>query len=322
MTSLTIYHGNEEWILKGLGVDLHRALNQFVPEITVSRLESFTSKIGNSDYHFFVQQGQLAAFVAKNGTSLLPKTICLFTHFDINKYPCEILNRCLGVMFMASSQLSVAVANGLNPSRAFVCPIGVDPQFHTILSDAQLSKVEFSDKELTGLKPRSAIGFVTRYWDKPGYTRRKRYELISSIVHTLSSLDLPVIILGPGWKDCSNRVQNENVFYCQTKYRNYPIIYNMMKVFCSLSLHEGGPMPLLESMSCGVMPVVTNTGFAYDVLSPGLNESLISTNATSAEIVSAILKSYFSVSQPQTYRDIACQFSFKNAALMIARQLN
>ena len=322
MTSLSIYHGNEEWILKGLGVDLHRAFNQFVPQIDVSRFESFTNHVGSSDYHFFVQQGQLSAFVSKNGMSLLSKTICLFTHFDSNKFPCEILNRCLGVMFMASSQLSVAVASGLDPSRAFVCPIGVDPQIHTILSEDQLSKIQFSDKGLTRVKPKSAIGFVTRYWDKPAYTRRKRYELINSVVHSLSSLNLPVIILGPGWEHCSNRVQNENVFYCQTKYMNYPIIYNMMKVFCSLSLHEGGPMPLLESMSCGVTPVVTNTGFAYDVLSPGLNDSLISTNATSAEIVSAILKSYFSVSHPQKYRDIACHYSFKNAALMLARKLN
>ena len=73
MTSLSIYHGNEEWILKGLGVDLHRAFNQFAPHIAVSRFESFTNNVGNSDYHFFVQQGQLTAFVSKNGTSLLPK---------------------------------------------------------------------------------------------------------------------------------------------------------------------------------------------------------------------------------------------------------
>lgn len=34
-----------------------------------------------------------------------------------------------------------------------------------------------------------------------------------------------------------------------------------MKVFISVTLYDGGPIPLLESMACGVPPVITNTGF-------------------------------------------------------------
>ena len=90
-----------------------------------------------------------------------------------------------------------------------------------------------------------------------------------------------------------------------------------MRVFASLSLHEGGPMPLLESMSCGVSPVVTNTGFAYDVLAPNLLDSLIPTYAEPAEIVSLILNKYFANPDPATYREISSKFTFKNAALRL-----
>ena len=201
MKSLSIYHGNETWILKGLGVDLHRAFDKHVPTLQVNRYESFTDYVGESDFHFFVQQGQLNAFVKKNGSSLLPRTICLFTHFDIKQFPREILNQCCAVMFMSSSQLSVAVANGLNPERSFVQPIGVDQEMHVIQNQLQLSSVTFSEKSLNKVKPRSAIGFVARYWDKPAYTSRKRYGLINSVVSILADLDLPVIILGPGWEN-------------------------------------------------------------------------------------------------------------------------
>ena len=90
-----------------------------------------------------------------------------------------------------------------------------------------------------------------------------------------------------------------------------------MKVFCSLSLHEGGPMPLLESMSCGVMPVVTNTGFAYDVLGKDHSDCLISTDSTPAEIVASILKKYFSDYNRGSFRKSAEHYTFSNAARTI-----
>ena len=79
--SLSIYHGNEEWILKGLAVDLHKSIDQLFPGLHVERFDSFTEFVGQTKYHFFIQQGQLQAFVKKNGVEFLPNTICLFTHF-------------------------------------------------------------------------------------------------------------------------------------------------------------------------------------------------------------------------------------------------
>lgn len=76
-------------------------------------------------------------------------------------------------------------------------------------------------------------------------------------------------------------------------------------------------MPLLGSMSCGVFPVVTNTGFAYDVLAPDLIESLISTDAGPAEIVNLILSKYFSMSDRARYREIDGEFTFEKAAMKI-----
>jgi glycosyltransferase involved in cell wall biosynthesis len=215
---------------------------------------------------------------------------------------------------MASSQLSVAVANGLDPSRAFVCPIGVDQSLHKFIPDSDLVPLCSSNQTLASIMPRSCVGFVARYWDKPAYTQRKRYQLIMDIVKLLSSMDIPVVILGPGWENYEDRYQANNVHYFATKYKNYPIIYNLMRVFCSLSLHEGGPMPLLESMSCGVRPVVTNTGFAFDVLNDLNHINLLATNAIKSRIISEILNAYYQKSDASAFIQQAQLFSFEEAA--------
>ena len=312
--SIAFYHGNEEWILKGLGVDLHKAFASLYPDYPSQRIESFTAHVANTNFHFYVQQGQLASFVRKNGTGVLNKSICLFTHFDKDQFPLKILNNCHSILFMASSQLSVAVANGLDPSRAFVCPIGVDQSLHRFIPDTNLTALCASNQALSSIKPRSCVGFVARYWDKPAYTQRKRYQLIMDIVKLLSSMDIPVIILGPGWENYEDRYQANNVHYFATKYKNYPVIYNLMKVFCSLSLHEGGPMPLLESMSCGVRPVVTNTGFAFDVLNDIDYINLLPTDATKSRIISDILNAYYEQSDSSALIRQAKPFTFEAAA--------
>ena len=323
--SLSIYHGDEDWILRGFGIDIEKSINSLYPNFTCKRIESFEKYIGDTEYHLFVQQGQLRKFVSKKGSSRLSKTICIFTHFDHKQFPVDILNQCMAILFMSSSQLSVAVANGLNSSHCFVVPLGVDQSLHKIIDEQQILKIQSSQKIFSHINGRDAIGFCLRYWDKPTYTLRKRYKLIMRVVQLLSNeFDLPVIILGPGWKNCEYRIENKNVLYAKTEYKNYPIFYNMMKIFCSLSLHEGGPMPLLESMSCGVCPVVTNTGFTFDVLrNQGLDPfSSMSVDAPFVTIISSIINAYNSPINPGKYREIAAPFTFDNAARKIMRILN
>ena len=316
--SLTIYHGNEDWILKGFGLDIEKAFRALYPAYPLQRLESFTKKVGQSKYHFFVQQGQLSAFVQKNGSELLPHSICIFTHFDVNQFPVKILNQCRAVFFMSSSQLSIAVANGLDSTRSYVVPLGVDQELHKILNSEQIIQLQANNKFLSSLSGRNAIGFCLRYWDKSAYTRRKRYELIMKVIDILSNqLGIPVIVLGPGWDDCSFKITGDKIIYASAKYKDYPYFYNMMKVFCSLSLHEGGPMPLLESLSCGASPVVTNTGFAFDVLGGRSDYLALSVDASIDMIIARILDSYHRPPVIEKNRTLATPFSFENAARKI-----
>ena len=77
--SLSIYHGNEDWILKGLAVDLHKSFSKLYPDYQVERFESFTQNVGKMSHHLFVQRGQLKAFVQANGDSIL-RRLCAYSH--------------------------------------------------------------------------------------------------------------------------------------------------------------------------------------------------------------------------------------------------
>ena len=316
--SLSIYHGNEDWILKGFGLDIEKAFRALYPTYPLQRFESFTQKVGKSKYHFFVQQGQLIEFVKKNGVDYLAQSICIFTHFDINQFPVKILNQCRAIFFMSSSQLSIAIANGLDSTRSHLVPLGVDQELHKILDSEKIIQLQANNKFLSPLSGRNAIGFCLRYWDKPAYTRRKRYKLIMKVIDILSNqLALPVIVLGPGWDDCSFKIFGDKIIYANINYKDYPYFYNMMKVFCSLSLHEGGPMPLLESLSCGASPVVTNTGFAFDVLGRGSDYLALSVDASIDRVIFSILDSYHCSPSLEKNRALATPFSFENVARKI-----
>ena len=320
MTLLSIYHGNEDWILKGLAVDLEKSFRKVTPSLNLERHESFTGVVGRGDYHLFVQQGQLLNHVRSKGLSRLSKTLCIFTHLQVKQFPVDVLNKCFAILFMSSSQMCTAIANGLNPNIAYLLPIGVDLDMHYIMDHSEVSNIQNSYQEIrdSNLSGRNAIGFCVRYWNKLEYSSRKRYDMISELSSRLTGqFNIPVIILGPGWDEYPLRSKSKNILYINTSYNNYPVIYNMMKVFCSVSLHEGGPVPLLESLACGVTPVVTNTGFTFDVLSECYPQGMISINASIDQIISSLLSSYYSAPKHLFMRSLASQFSFDNAALRI-----
>ena len=70
-------------------------------------------------------------------------------------------------------------------------------------------------------------------------------------------------------------------------------------LFLSLSKLEGGPIPLIESMRMGVIPVATDTGFARDIIAHGRNGVVIPNPPTAAQVHQAILVAIDLTDSPQ-----------------------
>ena len=123
------------------------------------------------------------------------------------------------------------------------------------------------------------IGFCSRYY------LRKNPDYILAIIQNMAHRAF--LLVGKDWEHFpryDELVQLENLTIVNTEYSDYPKLYSQMDVFVSTSVMEGGPVPLVESMMCNVVPVVSRVGFALDLLTHGENGFLFDIDATRDEI--------------------------------------
>ena len=316
---IAIYHGNEKWALRGLGIDFEKAFSSL--GLTTTRSESFSCKPLNAKYHFFVQQGQLLRFAAYNSNSIPANSFTLFTHVNMDNIPKEmgILNKAKGVIFFSQLQEALLQSNGLSSNNHIAIIMAASPEKHRVLEQSSVSKRLALDRQSTSRKvepKRKYVGFCLKYWSKPTYINRKSYGVIIEVVNQLTSRGINCLIIGPGWKN--NKDLDKRVTVVETEYENYEVYYNMMKVFVSLSSNEGGPLPLLESMMCGCIPVSTTTGFAPELMLPIFPNGLLACNQSLAEITNKIISCYLCGPRADVISTYSGQFSFENAAKTIA----
>jgi glycosyltransferase involved in cell wall biosynthesis len=101
------------------------------------------------------------------------------------------------------------------------------------------------------------------------------------------------LILGRGWKKflkTSGLINNNRVQYEKFNFLNRNKLMPKAQIFLSLSSLEGGPIPLLEAMRFGLIPVVTNTGFAKDIITPSIDGIILELPLDSIKVVEAIKK--------------------------------
>lgn len=86
--------------------------------------------------------------------------------------------------------------------------------------------------------------------------------------------DFRWIIIGDGWDNVLDPGFFNKYDVIYRRNANRPEYYALMRsidIFLSLSKIEGGPMPMIESMASGVVPVVSDTGFAEEIIVNGEN---------------------------------------------------
>ncbi len=132
-----------------------------------------------------------------------------------------------------------------------------------------------------------AVGFSAAFY------ARKSPERIFDIVSRMPHRNF--ILLGRGWRSWEkfgDLSALPNFVYAEPEYKDYPSWYARMSVFCSVSVLEGGPIPLIESMFCNVVPVASRTGFAPDVIQHGDNGFLFDVDAPVSEICHLIAAAF------------------------------
>lgn len=100
---------------------------------------------------------------------------------------------------------------------------------------------------------------------------RKCERLIVPIVQRIKSQNYRLIIIGEGWENIvreAKKISNNVVHYNEVSSKKLKRIYQQLSILLCTSDIEGGPLPILEAMACGVTPVSTPVGLSRDLL-PG-----------------------------------------------------
>ena len=181
----------------------------------------------------------------------------------------ELLNKAHKVYFYCKQDAENLALNGLKKEKIVIANCAVD-------NDCVLDNKEIREQKTIILASK--------------FGPRKGAELLPGIVKKLP--DWNFIVMGRGWGNFLNQEKLLNIpnfTYVQFNKKNRSKYFSKAKIFLSLSNLEGGPVPLIESMALGVIPISTSSGFAPEFINDGTNGYLLPLNPDPDFVVSKIV---------------------------------
>ena len=224
------------------------------------------------DSYFFSYPTIFKHYLEKNSNRFENKSIILYPHNEPEmgtiSDQVELLNNAFKTYFYCKADADNLISNGLHPEKALVANCAID-------IDCVNSKNE--------VRNRQTIVLASKFGP------RKGVELLPPLIKMLPEWHF--VIIGRGWEPFLKQekiIDLPNLTYVKFNKENRAKFFSGAKIFLSLSNLEGGPVPLIESMSLGVFPISTNTGFAPEFIKDGVNGYLLPINPDPKLIVAKI----------------------------------
>lgn len=251
--NIVISTGHRNWAIGELAKQLAILLTEFdtrIIEIPQSRRHA-KSLAGwlyfpKAEVSIFMQQDLLLEVIKRNWISKSDLVILRYTH---NNKP--------SINYLEAFRLSNRILVENSEMKSEIMKLGIQGEKVSFRPHPIEWRI-FNDVK-SPRKTRDVI-FVSNFY------KRKRPDLIFETIK--SSPNLKFTIYGKNWNtwDCFPKLKElKNLEYLNFNYKEYPFILARHKVFCSLSDIEGGPVPLLESLTAGLKAVVTDTGYSRDM---------------------------------------------------------
>jgi glycosyltransferase involved in cell wall biosynthesis len=200
------------------------------------------------------------------------KSIVLYPHNETEMgsldHQAQVLNQAYKVYFFCSADARQLVKHGLVESKVEIALCAVD-------DDCVLNS------RIT--KSRKTVILASRFGP------RKGLEILPMVVKAMP--DFRFIGLGRGWEDFIEKTglaQATNFEHYQFSKETRNQYFSEAGIFLSLSNLEGGPVPLIESISMGCIPVATRTGFAPDLVEDKRNGLILPLHPSASEVEEAI----------------------------------
>jgi glycosyltransferase involved in cell wall biosynthesis len=223
--------------------------------------------------YFFSYPTIFRFYLEKNPKKFIDNSLILYPHNEPEMgsvmEQVDLLNNAHKVYFYCEQDAENLALNGLKKEKIVIANCAVD-------NDCVLDNKEIREQKTIILASK--------------FGPRKGAELLPGIVKRLP--DWNFIVMGRGWGNFLKQEKLLNVpnfTYVQFNKKNRSKYFSKAKIFLSLSNLEGGPVPLIESMALGVIPISTSTGFAPEFIKDGTNGYLLPLLPDSDFIVSKII---------------------------------
>lgn len=259
------------WVLEGMC----RQIGKYCPG-TVSYICMTERQLPKAPVYFFAHYLHYRYAVLRWPWIRKSRRVVLYTHPKEDQTISDgetkfLLNDCSRVVSMCSLFTKQLIKDGLPREQVATLIPGVDP-----------------DRFVSHQRTNGLVGFCS------GYQNRKNPDCILELVRESSHRDF--VLMGRDWERYHRF--RELTSFSNFEYRpcvpdaEVPNFYSSLDVFVSPSFVEGGPMPLLESMMCNVVPVVSRTGFAADLIRDGENGFLFDVGTSAPTIAKQIERAY------------------------------
>lgn len=272
---------NRNWILGNWikEVELRHPRNfkvWWVPSIYAGKrkIEKYIRfPIPKAKSYFFSYPTLFKFYWEKNPNKFTNNSLILYPHNEPEMgsiiEQVDLLNKAYKVYFFCKQDSDNLVSNGLSKEKIVIANCAVD-------NDCVIDKKVVREEKTIILASK--------------FGPRKGADLLPGIVAKLP--DWNFIVMGRGWGNFLSQkelLDVPNLTYVQFNKKNRSKYFSKAKIFLSLSSLEGGPVPLIESMALGVIPISTSTGFAPEFITDGFNGYLLPLNPNLDFIVSRII---------------------------------
>jgi len=222
--------------------------------------------------YFFSYLTIYEAYLKKNKKRFVNRSIVLYPHNEPElgnlEHQVHILNNAFAVYFFCSSDANNLIKHGLISTKVRLahCAVDVDCVPNSTI-----------------MRNMNTVVLASRFGP------RKGLEILPEIISLRPEMNF--IALGRGWESFIHSTKLttfSNFKYYELNKKSRNEYFSKAGIFLSLSNLEGGPVPLIEAMQMGVYPVVTETGFAPDLIKSENEGIIIPVNPTSLQVLFAL----------------------------------
>jgi len=229
----------------------------------------------------------LCPYASKKWLPVLRSRIaCVTSHHHVSAWEAQQHNLDGDAIVVGSTQWADdVIARGASPDRVFCVPYGVDAsQFVPATAESRASV----RRELAIPPDAIVVGFFAKR--SSNELDRKGTDVFADAIQLLSHElpNLAVLIIGPGWHDFVATLEANGVKCVWLPFVRDSVgmarMYHVLDFYWVTARVEGGPVTLLEAMSCGVCCITTRVGLAREIVVDEVNGATVPFNDAPAVV--------------------------------------